>query len=117
MGFALSLQSTRRNNKKPIIIPVTDKLKDSIALVGDKNSPFLLGLLKEDYDESFFTNRNRKLKRQLKRQLNRKLKDISGQLKLSRPLKLGKARDCYASTLDRQNVPREKISQMLLKLY
>ena len=102
-------ESTRRNNKKPIIIPLTDKLKDSITHVGDKNNPFLLGLLKEGYDESFFTNRNRKLKRQI----NRKLKDISGQLKLSRPLKLGKARDCYASTLDRQNVPREKISQML----
>jgi integrase len=67
-------ESTRRNNKKPIIIPLTDKLKDSIAIVGDKNSPFLLGLLKEDYDKSFFTNRNLKLKRQL----NRKLKDISG---------------------------------------
>jgi len=32
---------------------------------------------------------------------------------LSRPLQLGTARDCYASTLDRQNVPRKNISQML----
>jgi hypothetical protein len=32
---------------------------------------------------------------------------------LSRPLQLSCARDCYATTLDRGNVPREKISRML----
>jgi len=35
-------ESTRKNNKKPIIVPLTDKLKDSIDRIGDKNSPFLL---------------------------------------------------------------------------
>jgi integrase len=102
-------ESTRRNNKKPIIVPLTDKLKDSINLVGDKNSLFLLGLLKEGYDESFFKNKNHKIKQQI----NRNLKDIGDQLELSRPLKLGTARDCYASTLQRNKVPRDDISQML----
>jgi len=102
-------ESTRRNNKKQITVPLTDKIKDSIARVGDKNSPFLLGLLKEGYDESFFKNRNHKIKQQI----NRNLKDIRNQLKLSRPLQLGTARDCYASTLDRSDVPRKNISQML----
>jgi integrase len=102
-------ESTRRNNKKLITVPLTDKLMDSISLVGDKDSPFLLGKLKEGYDEETFKNRNHKIKQQI----NRNLKDIRDRLKLSRPLQLGTARDCYASTLDRNNTPREKTSQML----
>lgn len=102
-------ESTRRNNKKQIIVPLTDKIKDSISKVGDESSLFLLGLLTEGYYENTFKNRNHKIKQQL----NQKLKDIKEELKLSRPLTLGSARDCYASSLDRNNVPREKISQML----
>jgi len=100
---------TRKNNRKPIIVPLTDKLKDSIARVGDKNSPFLLGKLKEGYDESFFKNRNHKIKQQI----NRKLNDIRAKLELSQPLNLGSARDCYANTLDKNNTDIKKISQML----
>jgi hypothetical protein len=61
------------------------------------------------YDEETFKNRNHKIKQQI----NQKLRDIREQLNLSRPLQLGCARDCYASTLDRNNTPREKTSQML----
>lgn len=102
-------EDTRKNNRKPIIVPLTDKLKDSIARVGDKNSPFLLGLLKEGYDESYFKNRNHKIKQQI----NRNLKDIGDQLGLWQPLNLGSARDCYANTLDKNNTDIKKISQML----
>jgi integrase len=102
-------EATRKNNRKPIIVPLTDKLKDSIACVGDKKSPFLLGLLSEGYDENFFKNRNHKIRQQI----NQKLKDIGDQLKLSQPLNLGAARDCYANTLDKQNIPVKQISQML----
>ncbi|MEN8230745.1 MAG: tyrosine-type recombinase/integrase [Bacteroidota bacterium] len=102
-------ESTRRNNKKPIIVPLTDKLKDSIERIGDKNSPYLLGLLKEGYDESSFRNRNHKVKQQI----NRNLKDIKDELELSQPLRLGSARDCYASTLQRNKISRDDISQML----
>jgi len=102
-------ETTRRNNKKLITVPLTDKLLDSVSLVGDKDSPFLIGKLKDGYDEETFKNRNHKIKQQI----NRNLKDIRDQLKLSRPLQLGCARDCYASTLDRNNTPREKTSQML----
>lgn len=102
-------ESTRRNNKKRITVPFTDKIRDSISRIGDKSSPFLLGLLTEGYDEITFMNRNHKIKQQI----NQKLRDIKDQLKLSRPLQLGTARDCYASTLDRNNTPREKTSQML----
>jgi len=102
-------ESTRRNNKKRITVPLTDKLLDSISRVGDKSSPFVLGKLTEGYDEETFKNRNHKIKQQI----NKNLKDIKEHLKLSRPLQLGTARDCYASTLDRNNTPREKTSQML----
>jgi integrase len=102
-------ETTRKNNKKPIIVPLTDKLKESIARVGDKNSPFLLGLLKEGYDESFFMNRNHKIKQQI----NQNLKIIKDKLNLSQPLSLGSARDCYASTLQRNKVSRDDIGQML----
>jgi integrase len=102
-------ESTRKNNKKPIIVPITDKLKDSINRVGDKTSPFLLGKLKEGYDESFFKNRNHKIRQQI----NRKLKDIGEKLNLSQPLNLGSARDCYSNTLNRNNTDIKQISQML----
>jgi len=102
-------ENSRKNNKKPIIVPYTEKLKDSLTRIGDKNSPFLLGLLNEGYDECFFKNRNHKIKQQI----NRNLKDIKEKLNLSRPLRLGTARDCYSSTLRRNKVPIDDISQML----
>jgi len=102
-------ETTRKNNKKPIIVPLTDKLKESIERIGDKNSPYLLGFLKEGFDENIFRNRNHKVKQQI----NRKLRDIKDKLKLSQPLTLGSARDCYANTLDKNDVPIKKISQML----
>lgn len=102
-------EDTRKNNRKPIIVPLTDKLKDSIARVGNKDSPFLLGMLKEGYDEIFFKNKNHKIRQEI----NQKLKDIRKKLGLSQPLNLGCARDCYSNTLNRNNTDIKKISQML----
>jgi integrase len=102
-------ETTRRNNKKLITVSLTDKLLDSVSLVGDKGSPFLIGKLKDGYDEETFKNRNHKIKQQI----NRKLNDIGEKLNLSRPLNLGSARDCYSNTLNRNNTDIKKISQML----
>ncbi len=102
-------ENTRKNNRKPIIVPLTDKLKDSIARVGDKSSPYLLGMLEEGYNETYFKNRNKKIKKQI----NSKLKDISIQLNLSQPLNLGSARDYHSNTLSRNNTDIAMISQML----
>lgn len=102
-------EDTRKNNRKPIIVPLTAKLKDSIARVCDEKSPFLLGLLKEGYDETFFKNRNHKIRQKI----NRKLKDIRTKLGLSQPLTLGSARDCYSNTLSRNKTDIKEISQML----
>lgn len=102
-------ESTRKNNKKPIIVPLTNKLKNSIDRIGNKNSPFILGLLPESYDEIYFNNKNHKIKQQI----NGRLKDIKDQLNLSQPLNLGNARHCYACTLKRKKVSRDDISDML----
>ncbi len=34
-------ENTRKNNKKPITVPLTEKLQDLIDKVGNKNSPFV----------------------------------------------------------------------------
>ena len=101
-------ESTRRNNKKRITVPLTDKLLDSISLVGDKSSPFLLGKLTEGYDEETFKNRNHKIKQQI----NQNLRDIKEHLKLSRPLNLDLP-EIVTNTLDRNNTHIKKTSQML----
>jgi integrase len=102
-------ENTRKNNKKPIIVPLSEKLLDSINKVGNKTTPYLLGLLEDGYDEISFRNKNHRIKQQI----NRKLKDIRIQLELSIPLQLGKARDSYASTLLRNGESRDDIGQMM----
>lgn len=100
---------TRKNNKKPITVPLSDKLRDIITKVGDKKSPYILGLLPEGYTDKFFENKNHKIKQEI----NRNLSDISKELNLSVPLQLGKARDCYATTLYRNGQSMNHISQMM----
>ena len=68
-----------------------------------------LHLVKEGYSESYFENKNHKLKGQI----NGHLSKIGQRLGLSIPLNYSKARDCYATTLMRQGVPIYDISQAL----
>jgi integrase len=102
-------ENTRKNNKKPIVVPLSDKLRDTIERVGVRSNSYLLGLLHDGYDEVYFNNINHKVKQQI----NRNLADIHKQLNLSVPLQLGKARDCYAATLDRNGESRDDIGQMM----
>jgi integrase len=102
-------ESTRKSNKKNIVIPLTERLKESIERVGDKSSPFILGLLPEVYTDRFFDNKNHKIKQII----NRDLAKIRTKLELSTPLQLGKARDAYASTLRRNGESVDDISKML----
>lgn len=73
------------------------------------DSPFILGLLKEGYSENTFEN----LSHKIRSNLNKELLEISTKLKLSVPLKLKSARDCYASTLRRAKVSKDDIGDML----
>ncbi len=102
-------ENTRKNNKKDIIVPLTDKLKELIEKIGDKSSPYILGLLHEGYTDRFFENKNHKIKQII----NRDLAKIRAKLKLTTPLQLGKARDAYASTLLRNGESKDDIGQMM----
>ena len=102
-------ETTRKNNIKSIVVPITEKLRAVIDKVGDKESPYILGLLKEGYAENTFENKNHKVKQKINRNLSR----ISEILDLSIPLNLSGARDCYASTLMRKGKSRDDIGQML----
>jgi len=102
-------ETTRKNNIKPIVVPYNKNLKGIINKIGNKQSPYILGKLKDGYSESNFDNISHKYKQNV----NRELVFLYKKLNLSVPLKLGTARDCYATTLYRANKPIEQISDML----
>lgn len=107
--FRKKTENTRKNNIKPITVPLTLKLKKLIDKIGVKDSPFILGMLKEGYSENTFEN----LSHKVRSNLNEKLLEISEKLGLSVPLKLKTARDCYASTLRRAKVSKDDIGDMM----
>ena len=107
--FRRKTQSTRKNNIKPITVPITDKLQELIDKVGVKDSPFILGLLEEGFAENTYEN----LSHKIRSNINEKLLEISKKLNLSVPLKLKTARDCYATTLKRAGVSKDNIGEML----
>ena len=78
--------------------------------LGDKDSIYVLGLLKEGYTEKTISNKSNKDRRGL----NLHLKNIEKKLNLSAPLRLETARDCYASCLNRAGVPTKFISELMV---
>ncbi len=78
--------------------------------VGDKDSIFVLGLLEDGYSEKTITNKSNKNRKDL----NLHLKSIEKKLKLSAPLRLETAGDCYASCLNRAGVPTKFISELMV---
>lgn len=102
-------KKTRRSNIRAIRIRITDKIQDLFERVGDKNSPFILGLLPDGYNEIYLKNRNKKLKTKI----NKELRKIGKRLNLSVPLDISLARDAYANTLKRANVPINQIGEQL----
>jgi len=107
--FRKKTESTRKNNVKPITVPITQKLQNLLDKLGNSDSPFILGLLKEGYSETTFEN----LSHKVRSKFNASLLEISNKLDLSVPLKLKTARDCYASTLKRAGVSKDIIGEML----
>jgi hypothetical protein len=83
-------ETTRKNNIKSIVVPITEKLRAVINKVGDNDGPYILGLLKEGYTENTFENKNHRIKQQI----NRNLSQISKKLNLPIALNLSTARDC-----------------------
>ena len=76
---------------------------------GNKNSPFILGQLQEGSSAETLDNKSNKMRGEL----NVHLKAISTKLNLALPLRINKARECYATTLRRANKPIDKISEAM----
>lgn len=101
---------TKKKNKRPIKINVTEKIRSVLEKIGDKESLFVLGKLNEEnYSESYLLNKNRKYKKKI----NFYLKKIGEKLNLSVSLNTARARDCYASTLKWKGVSVSIISESL----
>tara|TARA_B110000977_G_scaffold194884_1_gene272310 strand:- start:19 stop:1299 length:1281 start_codon:yes stop_codon:yes gene_type:complete len=102
-------ETTRRNNLKPIEVPVDPSIQSIIEKWGDKNSSYVFGLMKEEKDETYLYNKVAKLKKRI----NKSLKVVTTILELSLPLTTKTARETYATTLLRGGVSKDEIGEML----
>ena len=102
-------ETTRRNNVKPIEIPLDQSIRTIIEKWGDENSSFVFGLMKEEKDETYMYNKVAKLKKRI----NKSLREVSKMLDLSLPLTIKTARETYATTLLRSGVSKDAIGEML----
>jgi integrase len=107
--FRKKTENTRKSNIRPITVPITPSMQELIDKIGSKDSPFILGLLKEGYAANTFEN----LKHKVRAKINENLNVIGEKLSLSVPLKLKTARDCYAQTLKRSGISKDDIGEML----
>jgi integrase len=102
-------ETTRRNNLKPIEVPLNSSILSLIEKWGDKNSSYVFGLMKEGKDETYMYNKVAKIKKRI----NKSLKIVSKILELSLPLTIKTARETYATTLLREGVSKDEIGEML----
>jgi integrase len=107
--FRKKTENTRKKLRQEIVVPVTEKVENILNNIGDNQSPFVLGFLKENYSDENFDYMNRKMRSVI----NKSLKSISDRLSLSITLQLKTARDSYASVLRRSGVSVDVISEML----
>lgn len=107
--FRKKTENTRKKMRQEIVVPINHKLENIISRIGNENSPFVLGFLKDGYSDENFDYMNRKVRKSV----NKSLKQISERLGLSITLQLKTARDSYATVLKRQGVSVDKISEML----
>jgi integrase len=91
---------TRKNNIRPIVIQLSEKISETLEKIGCKESPFILGLLTEGYTETYLNNKCAKEKKKI----NKKLRVISDKLNLSVTLCISEGRNAYANTLKRANI-------------
>jgi integrase len=109
--FVIKRQKTKSTNNTDrfIRIPIIPQLINLIDKYGDKNSPYVLGLMQEGMDEYTILNK----KEFFGKFINRHLNKISKRMNFSIQLSTKVARDAYATTLRRNGVSIEVISQNL----
>jgi len=105
----MKTENTRRTTKKSIIVAVEPNIQELLDKVGNRQSPYVLGLLEEGYSESYFNNK----KDWEQSKINANLKTISEKLELSVDLRLKTSRDCFATTHKRAGTPKEVIGEMM----
>jgi len=103
-------ETTQTINKRPVRVALNEVVQQSLDKLGKKDNPFVLGLLKEGYSENTICNKSNKDRLII----NRHLRSIEERLKLSAPLRLSSARDCYATCLKRAGTPTQIISEQLV---
>jgi site-specific recombinase XerD len=84
-------------------------LQNIIDRIGNKNSPFVLGFLKEGMSESQILEKVRKVGKLM----NPNLKEIGKRLNFFIELLSETSRDAYATTLKRSGRSIEEIAEML----
>lgn len=99
---------TRRNNIRPIEVLINSKVQKLLDKIGDKESPYVIGQIKQDnYTDQYLLERNHKLKGRY----NARLKKVGQRLGLTLPLDISMARDAYANTHKRAGTNPLKISE------
>ena len=107
--FRQKTKNTIRNNPTPIRIPIIPGLRKLIDKHGDRDSPYLLGFLKDGASLQTIHNKNKKIAKLL----NLNLKQIGRRLNFSEPLICKTARYAYATTLKNKGVPIGYISEQM----
>jgi len=102
-------KSTLSQNQVLVRIPISIKLQNVIDRIGNRNSPYLLGYLKEGMSESQILEKIRKVGKLI----NPNLKEIGKRLNFSVELLSETSRDAYATTLKRAGHSMEEIAEML----
>lgn len=107
--YRTKTKTTRRSNIKPISAPISDKLQEVLDKIGVKDSPFILGKMKDGYSDSTLANKSHKLCAQI----NKELQFVTKKLDLSLNLVLDLARDSFATTLNRNGRTINHIAEQL----
>jgi len=109
--FYIKRQKTKSTNNvdRFIKIPIRPKLYKLIDKYGNKKSAYVLGLIEDGMGEDQIINK----KESVGKYINAHLKNIEKRLKLSVPLLTKTSRDAYATTLRRNGISIEIISQNL----
>ena len=110
--FVIQRQKTKNTSSSRqvlIRIPLVENLKTLIEKLGNRNSPYVLGFLKDGMSESQILEKKRKVASIM----NSNLKPIGKRLNFAIELLSETSRDAYASTLKRNGRSIEEIAEML----
>ncbi len=98
-------------NPQSIKIPITDRLRVLLVVLGKRDSPYVLGLIKDGASESQIMNRIEKVGKLL----NNHFDEIGFRLNLSVPHRTKTARDAFATSLKKGMFQSKKLLKYLDK--